>query len=71
MHSPVPAGCISEIGLMLPARMDERMEGSMRCGCHLSLVARMAYLTYVGGHEAKRAPQIAIAPCARPIRLIP
>ncbi len=53
---------------------DERMEGSRivfpvlekRSGCHLSLIARRRTLPYVGGHEAKRAPQLAIAPCAHP-----
>ncbi len=37
----------------------------MRCGCDLSLIGRMAYSMYAGGHEAKSAPQIAI-PFMRP-----
>src|SRR5271157_6090214 len=33
-----------------------RMGGIVRCGCNLSLAARMAYSMYVGGRMAKRAP---------------
>ena len=39
-----------------------RLGGIVRCGCNLSLAARMAYLMYVGGRMVKSAPQIAIPP---------
>ena len=37
----------------------------MRCGCNLSLAARMAYLMYVGGRMAKSAPPGARVRAAR------
>ena len=37
----------------------------MRCGCNLSLAARMAYSMYVGGRMAKSAPPGARVRAAR------
>jgi hypothetical protein len=42
-----------------------RLGGIVRCGCNLSLAARMAYFMYVGGRMAKSAPPGARVRAAR------
>ena len=59
---PMRAGAAGSLEIRLRVPPAGRMGGIVRCGCNLSLAARMAYLMYVGGRMAKSAPQIAIPP---------
>ncbi len=59
---PMKAGAALSLMIRLRVPPAGRMGGIVRCGCNLSLAARMAYLMYVGGRMAKSAPQIAISP---------
>ena len=57
MHSSVPAGITTEEVVVIPARMDERMEEMLHMWMLCEPHRPQAYLTYVVGHEVSRAPQ--------------